>query len=61
LERTDYESTGIGKKDLPQLQDRAPQGCALRDLHREKAQAAAGLRLGRRQEIREISGFFERV
>jgi len=42
LEKRD-ESTGFGEKDLQELQDRAAQRRAVRDLQREKTQAAAGL------------------
>jgi hypothetical protein len=38
-----YESAGFSKENLSQLQDRTAQGCAVRDLQREKAQAATGL------------------
>jgi hypothetical protein len=38
-----YESAGFSKENLSQLQDRTAQGCAVRDLQREKAQAAPGL------------------
>jgi hypothetical protein len=37
------ESTGFGEKDLQELQDRAAQGRAVRDMQREETQAAAGL------------------
>jgi hypothetical protein len=39
-----HESAGFRKKNLPQLQDRATQGRAVRDLQRKETQAAAGLR-----------------
>jgi hypothetical protein len=31
LEKSD-ESAGFSKKDLPQLQNRTPEGCVVRDL-----------------------------
>jgi hypothetical protein len=42
LEKSD-ESTGFGEKDLQELQDRAAQRRAVRDMQREEAQAATGL------------------
>jgi hypothetical protein len=41
-----YESAGLGKKDLSQLQDRTAQRRVVRDLHRQETQAAPGLNRG---------------
>jgi hypothetical protein len=38
-----HESAGIGKKDMPQLQDRSPQGRGARHLQGPAPQAATGL------------------
>jgi len=34
---TPHESSGIGKKNMPPLQNRSPQARGIRDLQREKA------------------------
>jgi hypothetical protein len=41
--RLSHESTSIGKKDLQELQDRAPSSHCLRHLFRRPSQAASGL------------------
>jgi hypothetical protein len=38
-----HEGSGIGKKDLRQVQDRAPQGRSARDLRKLETQAETGL------------------
>jgi hypothetical protein len=43
-ESGDHEGSGIGKKDLRQMQDRAPQGRGAGDLRKREAQTAAGLK-----------------
>ena len=42
-----YESAGISKKDLPQLQDCSAQARAFRHLYRQKAQTKARLNNGK--------------
>jgi hypothetical protein len=42
----DYESAGLSKENLSQLQNRTAQRCAVRDLHRQETQAAPGLNRG---------------
>jgi hypothetical protein len=38
-----HASTGISQEDLPEMQDRAPQGRGSGDLRRSAPQAASGL------------------
>jgi hypothetical protein len=38
-----HEGSGISKKDLRQMQDRAPQGRGAGDLRKLEAQTAAGV------------------
>jgi hypothetical protein len=42
-ESGNHEGSGISKKDLRQMQDRAPQGCGACDLRKLETQAEAGI------------------
>lgn len=50
-EESSNEGASVSKKDMPELQDCAPQRCGLRHLHGQETQAETGLMMALQGQV----------